>query len=368
MKKIITLLICLCFFSSLAFSQTGTSKESCKRIENVVRSAIYSFGDIKKKFLRTYDEEALWVFGKYTEYVSGFQWPGTSVNLIRQFTSDDFMKNAGINMNSIGFVSSYPMTDTKEKAYTHLKKFYSGLIPCVITPLPGQKAWLNGALPPLSKAMDLQEVMDTFFIDGQNKRHIRISLGIHLKDKKYCAQMKVELSLGDNNFLAPDPQCDALNQIAKQLATNFSGQYGELTDSKINPPIAGFSTETNYYKANKTFPGSDGTEIVNEKAIMDGKLRRESWEMSAWYGSFSYKQAVDEYKKLYYKLQGCTITSPKGRQTKLEAKYEEPGKDGGDVISFNTSTESESFFISIKLEKQDDKYFVFLSVSLAKMY
>ena len=188
--------------------------------------------------------------------------------------------------------------------------------------------------------------------------------------KKYFAEMKVSLVLRDEEVIIP--KCQAMSDVISKLAVSFSGMYGKAIYSKELPLTNGVSTSTERYKANTGFPGSSGAWIENSRLKKNGSIRRDSWSMKSWYSSYSYEHALGIYKKLFNELLGCSIVTPAGRRLQLQGTYSEPktmmsGNKLG-IIDFKTSTESEQFFISVKIEKDDNGYFVWLDVSDAKKF
>jgi hypothetical protein len=356
-------------FVQIAFAQTTTSKttqkESCSWLETIVKAAISGYsaekGSLQRSYKEDYDMGGIYYFN---EYNTSFLWPGTTPNFIEVSTSD--IEDEQI----ISLVSRYEKSDTKEKAYAQLKKIYSELTPCVLTPLPGQRVRTKNNISPLAKAMTSMNIIDTVFNLNGIKRRIKVTLGITEEAKKYFAEMRVSLVLRDDEVIVP--KCQALSDVISQLSTNFSGKYDNVIFSEDIPVMNGVSSSTVRYKAKKGFPGSSGAWIENSKLKKNGAIRRDSWGMESWYSSYSYENALSKYKKLYNELSGCSIVTPAGRQVKLQGEYSEPatmlsGNKRG-IIDFKTSTDSEQFFISITLEKDDNGYFVWLSVTRAKNF
>jgi hypothetical protein len=353
----------------ITFAQTSTlktaTKESCTWLETIVKAAISGYSAEKGSLLRSYKEDydmdGMYYFN---EYNTTFLWPGTTPNFIEISTS-------GVeDEQTISLVSRYQKTDTKEKAYAQLKKLYSELTPCIIMPLPGQRVRTKNNILPLAKAMTSMNIIDTVFNLNGLKRRIKVTLGIKEDTKKYFAEMRVSLVLRDDEVIIP--KCQALSDVISQLSTNFSGKYDNVVFSEDVPLINGVSTETTRYKAKAGFPGSNGAWIENSRLKKNGAIRRDSWGMKSWYSSYSYENALSKYKKLYNELLGCNVMTPAGRQIQLKGNYSEPatmlsGNKKG-IIDFKTSTESENFFISISLEKDDNGYFVWLSVTRAKNF
>jgi hypothetical protein len=355
--------------AQLTFAQTSgskkTKKESCSWLETIVKAAINGYsaekGALQRSYKADYDMDGIYNFD---EYYTSFLWPGTTTNLIEVSAS-------GIeDEQTISLVSRYEKTGTKEKAYAQLKKLYSELTPCVITPLPGQRVRAKNNILPLAKAMTAMSIVDTIFNFNGLKRRIKVTLGLKEDTKKYFAEMRVSLLLRDEEVIIP--KCKALSDVIRQLSTNFSGNYDNVIFSENLPIANGVTTETTRYKARAGFPGSSGAWIENSKIKKNGVTRRDSWGMKSWYSTYSYENALSKYKKLYSELSGCSIVTPAGRQLQLKGEYSEPatmlsGNKKG-IIDFKTSTESEQFFISISLEKDDKGYFVWVSVTGAKKF
>lgn len=357
--------------SQLTIAQTSgsktTQKESCRWLETIVKAAINGYSAEKGAFQRSYKED-YFMDGIYNfdEYYTSFLWPGTTPNLIEVSTS-------GIeDEQTISLISRYEKTDTKEKAYAQLKKLYSELTPCVIIPLPGQQVRTKNNIPPLAKTgvgMS-RSLLDTVFNLNGQKRRVSVKLGIKEEAKRYYTEMKVSLLLRDEEVIIP--KCKALSDVINQLSTNFSGKYDNVVFSENLPIANGVTTETTRYKARASFPGSSGAWIENSKLKKNGVVKRDSWAMKSWYSSTSYENALSKYKKLYYELLGCSVVTPAGRQVELKGEYSEPrtmmsGTNRG-IIDFKTSTDSEQFFVGISLEKDDNGYFVWLSVTRAKKF
>ncbi len=360
----ISLSIAQLTFAQAPGSKT-TQKESCSWLETIVKAAINGYSAEKGALQRSYKEDYD-MNGIYTleEYYTSFLWPGTTPNFIEVSTS-------GIEDEQIiSLVSRYEKTDTKEKAYAQLKKLYSELTPCVIMPLPGQRVRTKKNILSLAKAMTAMKIVDTIFNFNGLKRRIKISLGLKEAAKKYFAEMRVSLVLRDDEVIIP--KCNALSEVIRQLSTNFSGNYDKVVFSENLPIANGVSTETTRYKARAGFPGSSGAWVENSKIKKNGVTRRDSWGLKSWYSTYSYDNALSKYKKLYNDLLGCSVVTPAGRQLQLKGEYSEPatmlsGNKKG-IIDFKTSTDSEQFFISISLEKDDNGYFVWLSVTGAKKF
>jgi hypothetical protein len=77
---------------------------------------------------------------------------------------------------------------------------------------------------------------------------------------------------------------------------------------------------------------------------------------------------VAQYKKMFQQLQQCSIRSSGGRSITLDGQYKDPPREGDSFIEFKTSIDAEPYFISIKFEKEDDRYFVWLKVFLHNKY
>jgi hypothetical protein len=347
-------------------SPKASQKESCAWLETIVTAAIKGYGSEKGSLLRSYKED-YFMDGIYNfeEYSTAFLWPGTTSNFIQVSTADTEEEQ------TVSLVSRFEKADTKEKAYAQLKRFYAELTPCIITPLPGQRVRTKGTVLPLAKAgIAGMNILDTLFDLNGVKKRIRVTLGMKEQSGKYFAEMKVSLVLRDEEVIIP--KCQAMSDVIRKLAVNFSGMYGKVLFSEDLPIASGVSTSTVRYKANMEFPGSSGAWIENSRIKKSGVVRRDSWSMKSWFSSYSYEDALGRYKKLYKQLLGCSIVTPAGRRLQLQGTYSEPatmmsGNKRG-IIDFKTSTDSEQFFISISLEKDDNGYFVWLTVSGAKKF
>ena len=355
----------------IAFAQTPSSnkklRESCTWLETIVTAAIKNFSTEKRELLRSYKEDyEMGGIYYFEEYSTTFLWPGTVENFIRVSTSDIE------DEQTISLISRYQKTDTKEKGYAQLKKLYTELTPCTITPLPNQQVSTKNNLLPITKVLGsgVMPIMQKTFDLAGVKRKVNVRLGLREENKKYYTEMEVSLELRDEEVIVP--KCQALSDVIRQLSANFSGNYDNVIFSEDLPIANGVSTSTKRYKAKKWFPGISGAWIENSKIKKNGAVKRDSWSMKSWYSSISYETALSMYKKVYRQLLGCTIVTPAGRQIQLKGDYSEPatmlsGNKRG-IIDFKTSTESEQFFVGITLEKEDNGYFVWLSVAGAKKF
>lgn len=355
--------------AQITFAQTSVSKaakkEFCTRLETIVKEAINGYrsenGLLQRSYTEDHGTDGLYYFIVYS---TTFLWPGTTSNLVEVSTS-------GLeDKQTISLVSRYAKADTKEKAYVQVKKFYSELTPCIIMPLPGQQVRTKNNVLSLAKAMAGIDIVDTNFNLNGIKKRVRVTLGIKEEAKKYFAEMRVSLVLRDEEIFIP--KCQALIEVIGQLSTNFSGKYDNVVFSDIQPFGKGVTTETTRYKAKAGFWRSSGAWIENVKLKKDGVVRRDSWGMQSWYSTNSYESALVKYKKLYKELSGCNVVTSSGRQVQLKGEYSEPatmlsGNKKG-IIDFKTSTDSDQFFVNIMLEKRDNGYVVWISVTGAKKF
>jgi hypothetical protein len=368
--RVISILF-FCFFIHAVFAQTPKAtaplKKQCEPLEIIVTAAIKGFSAEKRELLRSYEEDydegGIYYF---QEYSTIFLWPGTAENFIRVSTS-------GIeDEQTISLISRHQKTDTKEKGYAQLKQLYSQLTPCSITPLTGQQESTQNNLLPITKALGYggRAIMYKIFNLAGAKREVAVRLGLMEENKKYYAEMEVSLKLRDEEVIVP--KCQPLNEVIMQLKNNFRGHCGKVVSSTEYPMGNGVSASNITYEVIDKFPGSSGGWIENSKLKKNGLLRRDSWTQKSWYSCYSYENAMSTYKKLYKQLFDCSIVSPAGRQLQLKADYSEPATMGNGakrgIIDFKTSTSSEDFFISITLEKDADRYFVWLSISNAQKF
>ena len=360
-----------CLLTSGLFAQTPKTtaplKKYCEPLEIIVTAAIKSFSAEKRELLRSYKEDyEMGGIYYFEEFSTVFFWPGTAENFIRVSTS-------GLeDEQTISLISRHPKTDTKEKGYAQLKQLYSELTPCSITPLAGEKVNTKNNLLPITKALGYggNPIMYKVFNLAGAKRVVAVRLGLIEENKKYYAEMEVSLKLRDDEVIVP--KCRALTEVIKQLKNNFTGHYGKVVSSNEYPMVNGVTAPNVTYEVIDEFPGSNGGWIVNSKVKKNGVLRRDSWEQKSWYTCYSYEKALSTYKKLYKQLLDCSIVTPAGRLVQLKADYSEPATMGSGakrgIIDFKTNSTSESFFISITLEKDADRYLVWLSISNAKMF
>lgn len=361
MRTFFIILFCYSFF--FAGAQPSKPKETCEWIEVFIKSALNNFSDAKfsstptRKYTEDYDMGGIYHF---EEYDTRFRWPGATRTFLRVSTASDETEQI------FSLISPYEDVDTKEKAYAQLKKLYSELTPCTVTPVPGQKAILNGEIPSLEKSLVAGRfIMDATFKLPNGKKRVKVLLSIVEKGKKFFAEMEVQAILEKADIVIP--KCNALQTVANQLRKNFAGEYGRLRDSSGFDLRPGSRSQTLTYIAKNQFPGSDGTWIKHTTLNKNGKLSLDNWSLKAWYRSNSFEEGKAQYKKLFQQLQGCTVQSPAGRTIVLTGEYKEPVMGQVAIFDFKTQSESESFFISITLEKEDNLYYTWLSIALHKL-